>query len=269
MDFDFFGLNKIKISIEEEKKLKEEFDERKKGYREDNKKFFEKILKAYKNFDFSVLSSFNSVNIYALEYGLQNYPELLARPMLYDMYLFYRNGFFDKYFENKDRNFDLTEKDMPVVSLSKDIPEAIITEDGMLYGIGKDGHQLLFEFLNMSGVNTNEALRFGKSYSERGEIIPIFSRIWNIDRKSPIYITDQQAIVINNIRRLCAPLTSLQDLFLNNTMNFGTLAGESSTAMMINFETFANLFPKEYMFEDEVKKVKTDREREAKVHKVK
>ncbi len=257
-----YNLGDVELSINDEYMLKEEIEKRAGKPSESNIYYFEKAKEGYKNFDFSCLSEFDKYDIDSVREKFQADSALCERPLLFIMYIMNRNGFLGDYFKDKSRVVDLSKKDINRRDISDNLPEAIITDDGMLYGIGKDGHIWLYNFLNLSGINTTDCVRYG-NFTEPGQTQrhQYFSKLKEFegDNKN-LYISEMQAIAINNLRKKYEPLTSLQDLLLNKTADLGFRTGDSLVAFKINFETFADTFPEEHMNRSDVLQIRKSRD---------
>jgi len=257
-----YDITNIELSLNEEIMLKSEFEKRATKPSEGNLYYFEKAVKGYKFFDFSILSEFDKMEVDLVREKFQNDSELSSHPLLFIMYIMHRNGFLDDYFKNRKRVINICDPTLRGVQIPNNIPEAIVTQDGVLYGIGVDGHIWLYNFLNLSGVNTNGCLRYS-NFTEPGSTQrkQYFSKLkeFSGDRKS-LYLSNEQAIVINNLRKKYEPLTSLQDLLLTSTADLGFDVGESLGAMRVNFDTFADLFSEESLDKKAMMEVRKTRE---------
>lgn len=260
---------KIKLTPQQEIVYKREFEECCALSKNDGEGsiYFDKVCKAYEDFDFSVLDKFNEFDVEKVREQFYYDSELSSQPLLFIMYVFHRNGFLDKDYFQK-RVYDASDKINFVKNISKlkmNIPEGLITEDGKLYGIGKDGHIWLFNFLKIKGVNMKNAVRYG-NFTDRQEIcgnvveqrFQFFSRMkeFTFADTGHLYITEKQARAINNLRVAYNPTISLQNFLMKNTANLGFVVGDSNSALQINFDTFANEFPEEYLDKKEIMEYK-------------
>ena len=152
MRFDF---STIDMSIEDEKKLRLVFENNYKTSNPENRKEFLRAVKAYKNFDFSQLAFLDQYNLlYKTREVFNDDEELSSRPLLFQMYIFYRNGYLDrdmKKINNNEFEYDLAHTEF--VCLPRKLPQGLITEDGVLRTCGVDGHLWLYFFLNLWYVN--------------------------------------------------------------------------------------------------------------------
>lgn len=237
----------IELSINDEFMLKTEIDKRAVTFSEGSQFFFEKVLAGYRNYDFSHLAEFDEErDIDKIRNLFREDSELASRPLLFMMYAFKRNGFLDDYFHNKSRVVDILGA-KALIDLPNNIPEGIITEDGKFYGVGRDGHIWLYNFLNLSGVRTNDCLRYSNFVDPetkyRNQFFSCLKEFHGVGKS--LYVTEQQAIVMNNLRKKYDYKTSLQDFLLTHTADLGFRAGDSSIALKVNFDTFAKTFPEE------------------------
>lgn len=257
-----YNLANIELSLNDEIMLKSEIEKRAVKSGEGNLYYFEKAIEGYKNFDFSTFSEFDKYEVDDVRDKFQSDSALSSRPLLFIMYIMNRNGFIDNYFQNKKRVINICNPKLKAVDMPNNIPEAIVTEDGMLYGIGRDGHIWLYNFLNLSGIETRNCLRYSNfTDPDTNKRNQFFSKLKEFDGdKKPLYLTEQQAIVLNNLRKKYEPLTSLQNLLLNCTANLGFRVGDSMVALKINFDTFANAFPEEHMDRSEIIQIRKTRD---------
>jgi len=237
----------IELSINDEEMLKMEIDRRAVTFSEGSKFYFEKVLEGYKNYDFSYLAEFDEErDIDKIRNIFRDDSELAQRPLLFMMYAFKRNGFLDDYFHNKSKVIDILGA-KALIDLPNDIPEGIITEDGKFYGVGRDGHIWLYNFLNLSGIKTSDCLRYSNFVDPdtkyRNQYFSCLKEFHGVGKA--LYLTEQQAIVLNNLRKKYDYKTPLQSFLLNHTADLGFRAGDSSIALKINFDTFAKAFPEE------------------------
>ena len=237
----------IELSINDEFMLKSEIDKRAVTFSEGSKFYFEKVLEGYKNYDFSHLAEFDDEkDIDKIRNMFREDSELASRPLLFMMYAFKRNGFLDGYFEDKRKVMDILNA-RAIVDIPSNVPEGIITEDGSFYGVGRDGHIWLYNFLNLSGIRTTDCLRYSTYVDPvtkyRNQFFSCLKEFHGVGKA--LYITDQQAIVMNNLRKKDDYKTPLQDFLLTHTADLGFRAGDSSIALKINFDTFAKMFPEE------------------------
>lgn len=255
---------KIKLTPQQEEIYKNEIENCCSLQNLEGSIYFDKVCKAYEDFDFSVLDKFNKLDVEKVREEFDYDLELSSQPLLFMMYIFHRNGFLDKdYF--KERVFDTTNKIdfvKAIVDKKIDVPEGLITEDGKLYGIGKDGHIWLFDFLKIKGVNMKHAVRYG-NFTDKQEIYgnvveqrkQYFSRMkeFTSEDTGHLYISEKQAHAINNLRVAYNPTIRLQDFLMKYTANLGFVAGDNLKALEINFDTFAKEFPEEYLDINEIK----------------
>ncbi len=237
----------IELSINDEEMLKMEIDRRAVTFSEGSRFYFEKVLEGYKNYDFSHLAEFDQErDIDKIRNMFREDSELAARPLLFMMYAFKRNGFLDDYFNNKSKVIDILGA-KALIDLPNDIPEGIITEDGNFYGVGRDGHIWLYNFLNLSGIKTRDCLRYSNFVDPetkyRNQYFSCLKEFHGVGKA--LYLTEQQAIVLNNLRKKYDYKTPLQNFLLTHTADLGFRAGDSSIALKINFDTFAKTFPEE------------------------
>ena len=248
-------LKNLPFTVEEEKIVFEELMKRAYMTSQDNKEFFMSVIQQYKNFDFSCVKDFDKLEVDKVFAKADADKVLCNRPLLMRMYIYQRNGFngFD-FLKNKSKVFDLVNVD--VLSTRRiDLPEGVITEDGRLYGIGKDGHIFLYEYLNLLGVNTNTLVRYSNFRDvETNQKHQYISKLKEFDSSSmKLYLTDEQAIAINNLRRIYEPENSLKKFLLKSTANLGFREGDSLSLLNCNYDTFSNLFPHEYLDKGEIK----------------
>lgn len=249
-----YNLGQIELSISDERLLKAglEKDALKKGDTESY--YFIRAKEAYKNFDFSQLSAFDKLEVNKVRELFSQDEELSSRPLLFVMYILHRNGFLDeKYFKDPKRVFDLTSKEI-IRGRNVNVPEGIITQDGKLYGIGKDGHIWLFNFLNLSGIDTSDNVRYSafcqssnnieNFTTQQTERKQFFSRLKEIEPDaSPLYISDNQAVAINHLRLCYNMATPLQTFLMNNTADLGFAGSDSPHAFKANLDTFWKACP--------------------------
>ena len=256
-----YNLGQIELSISDEELLKSGLEKDALKQSKTKSYYLIRAEEAYKNFDFSQLSKFDKYEVDKVRNLFAQDAELSSRPLLFVMYILHRNGFLDeKFFKNSQRLFDLTDKK----TLSKrnlNIPEGIITQDGILYGIGKDGHIWLFNFLNLSGIDTTDNVRysaFSQSSGEGGrsqktERKQHFSKLKEFESTdSLLYISDKQAVAIDNLRICYDVDTPLQEFLLKNTADLGFKVGDSPRALKVNFDTFSKNCPNEYLDRSEI-----------------
>lgn len=260
---------KIKLTPQQELVYKREIEEccLLSGNNGEGLIYFDKVCKAYEDFDFSVLDKFNKFDVEKVRKKFYSDTELSSQPLLFIMYIFHRNGFLDKNYFKKN-TYDVADKNDFVKNVVKQkisIPEGLITEDGKLYGIGKDGHFWLFNFLKIKGVNMKHAVRYG-NFTDKQEIYgnvveqrkQYFSRMkeFTSEDTGNLYISEKQAHAINNLRVAYNPTIRLQDFLMKYTANLGFVAGDNLKALEINFDTFAKEFPEEYL---DIKEIKEDK----------
>jgi len=244
-------IKKIQLTEDEEIELKRKIETVDSNSVEDNKVLFEIIKDSYKDFDFSVLKEFNKDSIENIRAKFFLNEELAQRPLLAYAYAFYRNGFLGDYFNDKTRVIDTKNKD--VLKAMKEVPEALITQDGMLYGVGKDGHEWLYIFLKMSGIDIDGCLRYG-SFTHGGVTQQFFSLPKELEnRKKGLYLSKEQALAINNLRLKYNPDIKLQEFLMQFSANLGFVVGDTGTALDINFETFTEVLPNEFLDKETIK----------------
>ena len=257
-----YNLTGIELSLDDEYMLNKQIEQRKNKYDKSNIYYFERAMKGYKNFDFTSLAELDKIDDEdRVKEKFDMDKDLASRPLLFTMYMLHRNGFLGDYFNDKKRVMNICRKDINRLDIPDNVPEAIVTDDGMLYGIGKDGHIWLYYFLNLMSVDTTDCMRYGNFTDDvTKKRFQFFSRLKELLTDSkPLYVSEQQAIVLNNLRRKYEPLTSLQSLLLNNTADMGFRMSDSAIALKINFETFADTFPEEYMDLEEVLEIRKSR----------
>ena len=245
MEYDF---STIKLSVEEEKKLRLEFENNAMVTNPACAENFKKAVRAYKDFDFSQLNFLNEHTLlYKARDAFFEDEDLASRPLLFSMYIFYRNGYLDR-----DRNkigynkfeYDLTDVDMPTYR-GIEVPQGFITEDGVLHTCGVDGHMWLYFFLNLSGCNTKNVVKYGSFKDpDTKKVKQKFTHFEKYDLdKSSVYLSKEQAIAMNNLRGIIDSGLSLEQFLKTKTENMGFLPGESRNAFESNFDLFYKLFP--------------------------
>ena len=240
-----YNFGDLELSLNDELILREQFNKNATTRASGSAFFFNKAKMAYANFDFSQLSEFDNMEVEKVREAFETNPELQTRPLLFSMYILYRNGFLDSdYFINKERVFDLCEENI-TRRQRLNVPEGLITSDGKLYGIGKDGHIWLFNFLNLCGVDTQDAIRYSSHQSKGDERRKqYFSKLKEFESdEAPIYLSVEQAKAIDNLRRIYDPRKSLEELLLNETASLGFRDGESVRALKANVDAFYDACP--------------------------
>ena len=247
MNFDF---SKVTLSIEEEKKLYSEFENRILNPNKENVVFFKKAVRGYKDFDFSQLDFLNESNLlYKTRDAFFEHDELASRPLLFPMFIFYRNGYLDRdksKIDNLEFEYDLLKLDHNSISLNC-VPQGLITEDGVLHTCGVDGHMWLYYFLNLAGLNTKNIIRYGVwVHPDTKELNQKFTRLEkNQNDRNFIFLSNEQAVGMNNLRRFIDPRLSLEGFLKTKTENMGFVPGEPRRVFECNFDVFDKLFPTE------------------------
>ncbi len=269
-----YNLNQIKLTNEEENILRIGLERDIEKRNKTASPFFLKAKEAYKHFDFSQLSHLDKLEVHKIREKYYDDPELSTRPLLFIMYIFHRNGFLkNNYLNNPDNVFDIIDKDF----LSRkrlNVPEGIITENGKLYGIGKDGHIWLYYFLNLSGIDTTDCVRYGKfeqtissknnSKFTKTERTQYFSKLKELSSQNEnfLYLSDEQAIAIDNLRRYYNPETPLQTFLLSQTADLGFRADDNPRTFNCNFDVFAKNCLNSYLDKTEMNtSIRVERER--------
>ncbi len=247
-------VKKVQLTPQEEIELKRKIETIESNSKQDNKVLFEIIKESYKDFDFSVLKEFNKESIENIRAKFFLNEELAKRQLLVYAYAFYRNGFFEDYFNDTTRVVDTTKK--KDLDDMKNVPEALITKDGMLYGVGKDGHEWLYIFLKMSGIDVEDCLRYG-NFEHGGSIYQFFSLPKELEnRKKGLYLSNEQALAINSLRLKYNPGIPLQEFLVNYSANLGFIVRDTLTTLDVNYETFTEVLPNEYLDKEVIKEQK-------------
>lgn len=268
-----YNLGQIELSISDEEILKNGLEKDALKSSKIESYFFKRAKEAYQHFDFSQLSKFDKFEVDKVRKLFAQDSELSSRPIVFVMYILHRNGFLDeKYFKDPNRVFDLTDN-KTFLKRGLNVPEGIITQDGKLYGIGKDGHIWLFNFLNLSGVDTTDIVRYSafnqsseeaESTHQKTERKQHFSRLKEFEsqKQETLYISDEQAVAIDNLRVCYDMETPLKDFLLKNTADLGFKPGDSPRAFKANFDTFAKNCPTEYLDRSEMfNQIRVEKER--------
>ncbi len=252
-----YNLGQIELPISDEEILRQgmERDAIKPGKIQSY--YFIRAKEAYKNFDFSQLDNFNKFEVDKVRTLFSQDPELSSRPLLFVMYILHRNGFLDdNYF--KTRVFNLLDANL-TSQRNLILPEGLITEKGILYGTGKDGHIWLYNFLNLQGVDTTDVVRYGTFDQSRASSEDCnafiskrrqhFSKLkefaGNADKL--LYISDEQALAIDRLRKIYDVDTPLSKFLLTCTSDLGFGVNDSPRAFKVNFDTFAKNVPEAYL----------------------
>ena len=246
------------MSIQDERKMRLFFEDNRMICDPKNKEIFDLAVEAYKNFDFSQLKFLDEKELlFQAREAFDADEELSSRPILFHMYIFYRNGYLDrdrKKIDNHEFEIDLTNIDIGFVS-GKDIPQGLITEDGVCHACGIDGHAWLYYYLNLSGQNTNDVVRFLKWHNPDDEADRVREKFLHFEKhdydKSYVYLSDKQAIAINNLRKINEPFLPLQRFLRERTENMGFAEGESRKVFDCNFDTFYKALPNEPLDKEE------------------
>ena len=261
-----YSLGNIELSINDEIMLKSELEKRAGVPDARNAFYFDKAVEAYSEYDFSELSEFDGMEIDKVRERFAQDIELSSRPLIFVMYIFHRNGFLKPdYLTDPKRTFDMSTETFTKTQ-RLDVPEGLILEDGKFYGIGKDGHIWLFNYLNLKGIDTTDCVRYSQFTDSDTKVRQQhFSRLKEDFSESgsedsryskKLIISDAQAIAINNLRRKYNSNIPLQKFLLEHTANMGFGERDSYIALKYNFKTFADMFPEERKVMSEIVEIK-------------